>query len=41
MVDYSNGNLLHAFQYGDLPSGVYNLRVRSGARSAYVQIAIQ
>lgn len=41
IVDYSTGNLLHAFQYGDLPAGVYNLRVRSGDQTAYVQIAIQ
>ncbi len=41
IVDYSTGNLLHAFQYGDLPAGVYNLRVRSGEQTAYVQIAIQ
>lgn len=41
IVDYSTGNLLHAFQYGDLPAGMYNLRVRSGAQTAYIQIAIQ
>jgi len=39
--DFGTGTLVRVFDYGQLPAGAYNLRIRAGESAMYVKVAVQ
>jgi hypothetical protein len=40
-ADFGTGALVRHFDYGQLPAGIYNLRIRAGNSALFVKIAVQ